>query len=229
MAMAGIGGGGARRAGRALPMAGENERPERRDAAENRQQILAAAARLFAARGVEAVSMDEIARAAGVGKGTLYRRYAHKGLLCQALLDGNTRRMQAAVLDGLRDGRRAALDHLADFLGHLVAHNEENAELLGAVHDAAFGLRRDALYRSAPYQWQRLMVLGFLRRAVAAGECPPLDTDVLADAILAPLAIDRYLYQRDALGLTPGRIVAGVRHLLLEGLRARERAPGERA
>jgi hypothetical protein len=71
---------GVRRAARAgLADDRGRARAERRDAAENRQQVLAAASRLFAARGVAAVSMDEIAREACVGKGTLYRRYAHKG------------------------------------------------------------------------------------------------------------------------------------------------------
>jgi len=207
--------------GRVLPMAGERTRAERRDAAENRQQVLAAAAQLFAERGVVAVSMDEIARAAGVGKGTLYRRYAHKGALCEALLDENTRRMQADVLAGLCDRQRTALGQLADFLAHLFAHNEENAELLSAVSDAAFGSRRDAFYRSAPYQWQRLMVIGFLRRAVADGECGELDIDYLTDTLLAPLDIDLYLFQRHALGLDRARIVAGAQRLLIDGLRAR--------
>ncbi len=219
--MAGVGGHERRLVGRALPMAGEQERPERRDAAENRQQILAAAGRLFAVRGVDDVSMDEIAREAEVGKGTLYRRYAHKGLLCQALLDSNTRQMQAEVLGDLRVGGASALDRLGRFIARLFAFNEANAELLSAVSDAAFGQRRDASYRSAPYQWQRLMVLGFLRRASADGECPPLDPDVLADAILAPLDIALYLYQRRALGFTLERITAAAHQLLLEGLRAR--------
>jgi AcrR family transcriptional regulator len=225
-AMSGPGGDGPRQHGRSLPIAGEQARPERRDAAENRQQILAAAGALFATRGVADTSMDEIARAAGVGKGTLYRRYAHKGLLCEALLDSNTRRMQAGALDALRSGPQSALEQLSCFLGHLVAFNEANAELLGAVADAAFGTRRDAAYRSAPYQWQRLMVLGFLRRAVADGECAPLDADYLADAILAPLAIDLYLYQRRVLDLTPERIIAGLQRLLLDGLRVREPGAG---
>jgi hypothetical protein len=67
------------------------------------------------------------------------------------------------------------------------------------------------------------MVLGFLRRAIADGECAPLDADYLADAILAPLAIDLYLYQRRVLDLTPERITAGLQRLLLDGLRRRER------
>src|SRR6185312_10778811 len=48
---------------------------ERADAARNRRKVLAAAEGLFATRGVAAVSMDDVAAAAGVGKGTLYRRF----------------------------------------------------------------------------------------------------------------------------------------------------------
>ncbi len=207
--------------GRLLPMAGEPARLERRDAAENRQHILAAARQLFAAQGVAAVSMDEIARIAGVGKGTLYRRYAHKGLLCAALLDENTRRMQAAAVAALRDDERPILVQLGYLLGFLFAHNEENAELLGAVRDAAAGRRRGEVYHSPPYQWQRLMIVGLLRRANATRECTPFDIDYLADTILAPLDIDLYLFQRHTLGMSPERIVEGARRLILDGLRAR--------
>jgi AcrR family transcriptional regulator len=207
--------------GRMLPMAGASARPERRDAAENRQHILAAARRLFAEHGVAAVSMDEIARIAGVGKGTLYRRYAHKGLLCIALLDENTRQMQEAALAALRDDKRPILDQLGCLLGFLFAHNEQNAELLGAVSDAAAGRRRGEIYQSPPYRWQRLMIVGLLRRANATRECAPFDIDYLADAILAPLDIDLYLFQRHTLGMSPERIVEGARRLILDGLRAR--------
>src|SRR5207244_11478218 len=61
-------------------------RPERRDATEHRRRILEVARRLFAERGVAAVSMHQIAIAAGIGQGTLYRRYAHKGELSMDLL-----------------------------------------------------------------------------------------------------------------------------------------------
>jgi AcrR family transcriptional regulator len=202
------------RARRALPLAGEAARPERRDAAEHRRQVLAAAARLFAGRGVAAVSMDEIAREAEVGKGTLYRRYAHKGELCQALLDENTRRLQAEVLERLRDTDAPAIDQLENLLASLAAHNDENAELLCAVHDAAFGDRRDIVYRSAAYEWRRMTALALLRRAVARGELPPLDADYYADALLAPLDITLYQFQRHVRGFSQARIVAGLVRLL---------------
>src|SRR3712207_4184359 len=73
---------------------------ERADAARNRLRILAAAERLFAARGVAGVTMDDVAAAAGVGKGTLYRRFVDKGGLAVALLDQRERELQQAILTG---------------------------------------------------------------------------------------------------------------------------------
>jgi len=59
-------------------------RPLRRDAERNRQRILAAAAQVFTERGLDA-TLDEVARAAGVGVGTVYRRFPDKEALVSAL------------------------------------------------------------------------------------------------------------------------------------------------
>jgi AcrR family transcriptional regulator len=66
------------------PSGGSGTRPLRRDAERNRQRILAAAAEVFNERGLE-VSLDEIARHAGVGVGTVYRRFRTKEELIEAL------------------------------------------------------------------------------------------------------------------------------------------------
>jgi len=63
---------------------GTGERPLRRDAERNRQRILAAAAAVFTERGLDA-SLDEVARAAGVGVGTVYRRFPDKESLIREL------------------------------------------------------------------------------------------------------------------------------------------------
>jgi AcrR family transcriptional regulator len=76
------------------------EKPLRRDAAENRQRLLDAAGRVFAARGPDA-GVDEVAREAGVGIGTLYRRFATKQALIDELV-GELRRELLAI------ARRAA-------------------------------------------------------------------------------------------------------------------------
>jgi AcrR family transcriptional regulator len=62
----------------------ESERPLRRDAERNRQRILAAAAQVFTERGLDA-TLDEVARAASVGIGTVYRRFPDKEALVAAL------------------------------------------------------------------------------------------------------------------------------------------------
>jgi AcrR family transcriptional regulator len=62
------------------------DRPLRSDAERNRQRILAAAAEVFATRGL-GVSLDDIAAAAGVGVGTVYRRFADKEALIEALFE----------------------------------------------------------------------------------------------------------------------------------------------
>ena len=64
------------------PVAG---RPLRRDAEQNRQRLLDAAADVLAEHGLDA-SVDEVARAAGVGMGTLYRRFPTKDALISALV-----------------------------------------------------------------------------------------------------------------------------------------------
>jgi AcrR family transcriptional regulator len=60
-------------------------RPLRRDAAQNRQRLIGAAGEVFAAHGLDA-SVEEIARVAGVGIGTLYRRFPTKDALIAALV-----------------------------------------------------------------------------------------------------------------------------------------------
>jgi AcrR family transcriptional regulator len=74
------------------------ERAERADAARNRDRVLTAARKLFQQRSIPDVSMEDIARAAGVGRGTLYRRYPDKGSIAFALLDHDERGLQARIL-----------------------------------------------------------------------------------------------------------------------------------
>ena len=193
-------------------------RPERRDAAERRRRILGAARELFGEKGVDAVSMYEVGRTAGVGQGTLYRRYEHKGALCSALLAESAERF-AEDIRARDEGGEPALDLLEYLLVRLVNFNEENGPLLGAMRDAAGGERRHTMYRGPFYGWLRETVTTLLRRAVDEGEVWPLDVEYVADALLAPLNIDLYLFQRHELGMEPGRITTALRGLLLYGLR----------
>lgn len=193
---------------------------ERRDVAESRRRVLDTARELFEERGVDAVSMHEIGRAAGVGQGTLYRRYEHKGALCSALLFESTERFYEGVRARAEKGDDTALIQLGHLIDDLAVFNEENAPLLGAVRDAAGGERRMEMYRNPFYGWLRATVILLLRRAMDEGyAAPDLDVEYAADFVLAPLNIDLYLFQRRALGMEPVRITGVLRGLLLDGLR----------
>jgi AcrR family transcriptional regulator len=71
-------------AGLDLEAYSEPVRPLRADAARNRQRVLKAASEVFTERGLD-VSLDEVARHAGVGVGTVYRRFGTKEDLVEAL------------------------------------------------------------------------------------------------------------------------------------------------
>ena len=192
------------------------ERHERADAAANRALILKTAERLFAERGVANVCMAEIAEAAGVGKGTLYRRFAGKAELCLALLDSQMSEFQAESLARFR--RQTAegmpyLTQLADFLEALVAFTEIHAPLLSEVERG--GLLRVDAPLNVPHFWQFMTVSALLRAAARRGELVDgLDLDYVGEALLAPLQIDIFRYQRDARGYSLERVADGLRGLV---------------
>ncbi|GAB2681590.1 TetR/AcrR family transcriptional regulator [Thalassiella azotivora] len=160
------------------------ERPrERADAARNRTRVLDAAARLFRERGVEAVSMDAVAAAAGVGKGTLFRRFGDKSGLAAALLDERERVLQQAVLDGpppIGPGApaRQRLEAFVDaYLDHLLA----DLDVVRLSETASPGAR----YRIGSYRFWRRHLAVLLEDAR-----PGCDAEALATTLLAPLGAD---------------------------------------
>jgi len=101
-------------------------RPLRRDAERNRQQILLAARAAFAERGL-AVTLDEIARRAGVGVGTVYRRYANKDDLIDELYEDIIAELGAAAEAQL--GQPDPWKGLVGFLEQSLAMQASNSAL----------------------------------------------------------------------------------------------------
>jgi AcrR family transcriptional regulator len=99
------------------------ERELRRDAAENRDRLLGAAAAAIRREGA-AVPLATIAREAGVGVGTLYRRYPSR----EALLSALTQRSFQIVLDlaqSAGDSGGTAIDRLRRFIDQTIEHGQE--------------------------------------------------------------------------------------------------------
>lgn len=172
---------------------------ERADAARNRARVLAAAAQLFATRDPRTVTMDEIARAARVGRATLYRRYPDPASIAVALLDEHERRLQERILHGpppLGQGAAPAA-RLAAFYDAMVDVLDEHLHL---ILGAETGSLR---FATGAYGFWRAHVRALL---VEAGTPDP---DALVDVLLAPLAPEVYEHQRSQ-GLTKERISAAL-------------------
>ena len=204
-------------------------RRERRDAMEHRQRILQVAESLFARQGVEAVSMHQIAKAAGVGQGTLYRRYAHKGELCMDLLREHHEHLMHNIEVLFAEKRRSsALERLDGVLGYIVAFLEEQGALLSPVtlnemqKLACNGSSHEAQHEQHTmfYFWLHNLLTGLLYEAVEQGELATLDISFTADAILATLHPMFYRLQRQERGLSPERILQGLRRIYITGVKS---------
>lgn len=192
------------------------KRQERRDAAENRKRVLEVAQRLFEEEGVEAVSMHQIAQAAGVGQGTLYRRYPHKGELCRDLLSETYQRFRQETEEYLARTRAdgtPALARLDGLLERYIGIMDTKTSLLAAIGDACWGQRRVEKFQSAGYQWAHDTIAGLLAEAVANGELRPIDPSFTADTLQAALSPDVYQFQRDVRGLTPEEMLQNIRRI----------------
>jgi AcrR family transcriptional regulator len=181
--------------------------PERADAARNRARVLAAAEELFADRGASEVTMDDIAKAAGVGRGTLYRRYPDRASIAVALLDEHERALQEKLLHGpppLGPGAAPA-DRLAAFYAAMLDLLDRHGHL---VLGSEVGRSR---FATGAYGFWRAHVRSLL---VAAN---PSDPDALVDLLLAPVAPDVFEHQR-SLGIGGDRQAAALRELAFRTL-----------
>jgi AcrR family transcriptional regulator len=198
-------------------------RAKRADAVANRELILATAQRLFAEDGLSDVCMSAIAEAAEVGKGTLYRAFANKGELCLALMDEDMRLFQNRTLQMLREKYdQPALSRLDSFLDNLVHFMEFHAPLMREVQLHGIYQQDTEAEQTSPHMWLPWLrdTIGILlQQAEQQREASDLDIPYLVDAMLAPLAADLFIYQREVLGFDLARISRGLRRLVLAGCR----------
>jgi AcrR family transcriptional regulator len=187
---------------RALPVVGE-PRPERADARRNRLRVLEAAERLFTEHGVKNVSLDAIAAAAGVGKGTVFRRFGDRAGLAVALLDEREQELQAKIISGpppLGPGT-APVVRVTAFLDAYLDLLDRHVELFMDSENASDGAR----YRIGSYHlWHQHLAM------LIEEARPDLDAGYTAHLLLAPLAADLHHALR-AGGFSLERMKSGLR------------------
>jgi AcrR family transcriptional regulator len=181
-----------------LPILGQEVR-ERSDAARNREALLAAAERLVDRCGVGGVTMDSVAEAAGVGKGTVFRRFGSRAGLMAAVLNRSESAWQARVMSGpppLGPGAPPK-ERLLAFGRSRLEINLRHAALINAAD--APGARS-----YAAYSFTATHVRYLLDELGVSG-----DIALLATALLAPLESPILLQQIEIESMDVERIVAG--------------------
>lgn len=177
-----------------LPLA-EAPRRERADAARNREALLAAARKLLRECGPEGLTMDAVACAAGVGKGTLFRRFGDRASLFHALIDDRERAFQEAFIRGpapLGPGAPPA-ERLRAFGHAMFRLIEEHGPLIAA---SQAGIPA-GVYGHPVYVAYRMHVSALLTELVGERRAR-----YLTNVLMAALAADLVLHQRQVLGLS---------------------------
>jgi AcrR family transcriptional regulator len=185
-----------------LSVVGQVPATERADAARNRRRVLDAAKKLFDERGIAAVTLDDVVATAGVGKGTLFRRFGDKAGLAVALLDEQERALQNRILSGpppLGPGA-APGERLTAFVRIYVGYVARNTELVAMSQTASPGAR----LRTGSHQFWRQHCEFLLASAGAA------DPGVRADILLAGLTAEQIDYWLRDQGWTPRRLANAV-------------------
>jgi AcrR family transcriptional regulator len=146
--------------------------------------------------------MEDIARAAGVGRATLYRRYPDPASIALALLDEHERQLQDQLLRGdppLGPGATPAA-RLAAFYSAMIDLLDQH------LHLALHGETGPTRFTTGAYGFWRAHIRSLLTAAALS------KPDALVDILLAPLAPELYQFQRSR-GLTPRQIKAALAQL----------------
>jgi AcrR family transcriptional regulator len=176
---------------------------ERADARRNRERILCATARLIDRVGIDCFSMDDVAAEAGVGKGTLYRRFGDRSSLLRELISQPEQAFQDELIRGLPPLGPGCTpeERLHAFGEGLVRFLDRHAAYIMATERMTPAKR----YGHPVYAFYRTHVSLLLRQA--CGETP--HHEYLVDSLLGPLSAEPFLYQRELRGMTVEEICGG--------------------
>jgi AcrR family transcriptional regulator len=180
---------------------------ERADAARNRRHLLATARQMLAEQGPGQLTMDALAERAGLGKGTVFRRFGTRAGIFAALLDDDERAFQQQVLAG-----PPPLGPGAPPLDRLIAYGRARTGFLIAHRDIA----RATLDGHQPIPGRSQSPLSRLHIRVLLGQLNlgHADLDMLAVQLTAALdgPLLLYLSASDLTEAAPGTAAERIAH-----------------
>ena len=186
------------------------ERSERKDAALHRKLILETAQNLFDAQGVDSVSMHQIAKTAGIGQGTLYRRYSCKGDLCIDLIMESFRKFQERLDSGLEAmNGRTVRDKLSMLLSEWIDYLAEKVQWMSAINTTTFRLEdKPQFYTAPPCVYMNDTLARLIEEGAESGEVQTDDVSFAAFYILSSLTPEAILFLLKERGYTVDQLKA---------------------
>ena len=167
------------------------EHAERADAAHNRRLLLVTAREMIAEQGADKLTMDRLAERAGLGKGTVFRRFGTRAGIFQALLDDDERNFQGQVLSG-----PPPLGPGAPPLDRLTAYGRARIEFLIGHREIARATLDGR--QPVPARSQTPMTRAHIRFLLGQLRLGRADLDVLATQLTAALDGPLLLYLSSA-------------------------------
>lgn len=159
--------------------------PGRRECAYNADLILDAAKRLLRTHGYKRMTMDDLAREAGMGKGTLYLYFESKEDVALSVIDRSNARLQEQLRQILRDGTPAKERVRRMLTQRVLVRFDEAQSYCQGIDDLLFTLRPQLFERRTKYQRAEQLILAeVLIEGRVQGEFEVEDPYEVADAML---------------------------------------------
>lgn len=163
------------------------------------QKILDTAQALFNKYGVEDVSMHQVAKTAGIGQGTLYRRYPSKSKICFTLMEAKIDRFMEGLDGYLQSSEGEPVAHrLRTVITKVILHFNEDLEWLRVMLTSdRLEDTKNIMCENPPFTFLRLQIKRLLEQAAEQGVLMPLDPQFTSVMLASLPRADIILYMRD--------------------------------
>lgn len=197
-----------------------SSRREQRDN-EYRQLILTTTRELIESQGIDSVSMYQIAQAAGVGQGTLYRRYTHVGEIYAELLKTTT----TAFFEDLEsrfNREQSACVQLNDNIVRIIDFIDDKAALLSMINSTFANDKTFKIHKRPIIQQLHNLLSSLVSLAVEQGEIEEIDPALAVNCLLSAIAPGQYRYHREELGYSKEQFIAIIQRIFVQGLQSKK-------
>jgi AcrR family transcriptional regulator len=204
-----------------------DKKPPRKVLQERRDRILEAAVEVFAEKGIDLATIEDIADRAGVGRGTVYRRVGRKEDFLVLLIKDTA----ALINDSLQsavDRKSDPLLQIKEIINTLGDIFEANAEHLMVLFQLVMQINQnkikieDILPKHEEIDQMVGLIENVIKRAIKKGQIRPVNAHLAAFQLFGMLAPPHYHHLRRDYNYTKSEIVQSTIELFLNGLRPRK-------